>query len=104
MFTLEELKQVKAEGGAEALTYIPADLRKGVAGEPQTTEDTQLININTADIYNLCRLPGIGESKARDIVTYREKNGTFREKEDIMKVTGIKESLYQRISDLISVK
>lgn len=104
IFTLEELKQAKEAGGTETLTYIPADLRKGVAGESRTTEEPQLININTADIYSLCRLPGIGESKARDIVTYREKNGTFRKKEDIMKVTGIKESLYQRISDLISVK
>ena len=66
-------------------------------------EETQ-VNLNTADISDLCSLPGIGESKARDIITYREKNGAFRRKEDIMQVTGIKENLYRKICDLISVK
>ena len=66
-------------------------------------EDT-LVNLNTADISDLCSLPGIGESKAREIITYREKNGAFRKKEDIMQVTGIKENLYRKICDLISVK
>ena len=78
----------------------------GEAGSPdrgQASTDS-LVNINTADMYELCGLPGIGESKARDIITYREKNGAFQKKEDIMKVSGIKMSLYEKICDLISVK
>ncbi len=80
-----------------------------VAGEyvpmlPSSLQESGLVNINTADLNTLCTLPGIGESRARDIITYREKNGAFQKKEDIMQVSGIKESLYQRICDLISVK
>ena len=70
----------------------------------EQAENNGLIDINTADMDTLCDLPGIGESKARDIVLYRKENGAFRIKEDIMKVEGIKENLYQKICDLITVK
>ena len=36
-----------------------------------------LVNINTADIAQLCTLPGIGESRAEDIIAYRESHGAF---------------------------
>lgn len=64
----------------------------------------QLININTATLEQLCTLPGIGESKAGDIIAYREKHGAFGEKADIMQVSGIKESLYTKIEALIIVE
>lgn len=62
------------------------------------------VNINLADEERLCTLPGIGESKARDIIAYREEYGEFQDIEDIMKVPGIKESSFLRIKDLIAVK
>ncbi len=62
------------------------------------------VNINTATSEELCTLPGIGESKAADIIAYREKQGAFTCKEDIMKVNGIKESLFTRIEELIIVE
>lgn len=62
------------------------------------------VNINTATSEELCTLPGIGESRAADIVAYREKNGAFACKEDIMKVDGIKESLFAKIEELIIVE
>lgn len=64
----------------------------------------KLIDINTADIEALCKLPGIGESKATEIITYRDKKGSFQKKEDLMNVPGIKESLYEKIEDKIIVK
>ena len=63
-----------------------------------------LININTATLEQLCTLPGIGESKAADIIAYREKYGAFGDKADIMEVSGIKESLYTKIEALIIVE
>lgn len=63
-----------------------------------------LVNINTADVATLCTLPGIGESRANDIIAYREANGPFDSCEDIMKVSGIKSSVYSKISDKITVK
>lgn len=62
------------------------------------------VNINTADVSALCTLPGIGESRAKDIIAYREANGAFESCEDIMKVPGIKTSVYSKISDRIRVE
>ena len=62
------------------------------------------LNINTADAAALCTLPGIGESRARDIISYREANGGFGACEDIMKVSGIKTAAYEKIKDKITVK
>lgn len=66
--------------------------------------DSGLVNINTADAAALCTLPGIGESRANDIIAYREANGSFESCEDIMNVTGIKTSVYNKIKDKITVR
>lgn len=73
---------------------------------PQDFEQPEsgLININTAPAGQLCALPGIGESRAADIIAYREANGPFESCEDIMEVPGIKTSVYQKIKDRIKVK
>jgi len=92
----------------EEMIYIPTNAEVKAPGEAESAELSGdaggLVNINTADLHALCSLPGIGESKAREIMAYREEKGAFQKKEDIMQVTGIKESLYRKISDLISVK
>ena len=62
-----------------------------------------LVNINTATVEQLRTLNGIGESRANTIIAYREAHGNFAKKEDIMKVTGIKESSYAKIKDQITV-
>lgn len=62
-----------------------------------------LININTAGREELMRLSGIGEVRASDIIAYREANGPFGAIEDIMKVSGIKTSTFEKIRDSITV-
>ena len=69
-----------------------------------TSAESGLININTADALALCSLPGIGQSRAESIIAYREEHGDFLQKEDIMNVTGIKEGMYGKIADLITVE
>lgn len=59
------------------------------------------ININTADMEGLMRIPGIGESKARRILDYREKNGQFGSPEELMKVPGIKKASFEKMKDYI---
>ncbi len=61
------------------------------------------VNINKADEKELMTLTGIGESRAADIIRYREENGRFQTVEDIMKVPGIKEGAFEKIKDNISV-
>ena len=60
------------------------------------------ININSATKEELMTIPGIGESKANDIIKYREKNGFFNNIEDIKKVSGIGESLFASIKENIT--
>jgi competence protein ComEA len=61
------------------------------------------VNINTADKTELMTLPGIGESKAELIINYRESNGAFSTIEDIMNINGIKDGVYSKIKDYITV-
>ena len=60
------------------------------------------ININTATVEQLTALPGVGESKAKSIVEYRNTNGNFNIIEDIKNVTGIGDSLFAKIKDYIT--
>ncbi len=59
------------------------------------------VNINTADVQELCRIKGIGEAKAIAIIDYRINNGPFTYKEELMKVSGIGEKLYASIASQI---
>lgn len=61
------------------------------------------VNINTAGREELMTLSGIGESKAEDIIAYREEHGPFSKTEDIMKIQGIKEGIYNKIKDSITI-
>ncbi len=70
------------------------------AGSPQGK--TQ-VNLNTAAKEELMTLRGIGESRAEDIISYRDSHGGFKKIEDIMKVSGIKDAAFQKIKDDITV-
>ena len=64
---------------------------------------SNLININTASVVELMSLDGIGESKAKAIIEYRDINGDFENILDIKNVSGIGESIYEKIKDYITV-
>ena len=67
------------------------------------SQQTQKVNINTADIYTLMTLDGIGEIYAQRIIDYREANGPFEKIEDIQNVPGIGEKRFEVIKDRITV-
>ena len=90
------------------MIYIPGeqDISSGgvtPAGNSTEMSNVKLININTAGVSELMTLPGIGESRANDIIRYRTENGGFGCIEDIKKVSGIKDAAYSKIKDLIQV-
>ena len=68
----------------------------------QTTNNGK-VNINTATKEELMTLTGIGESKAKDIIKYRETSGLYTSIDDIKKVTGIGESIFAQIKENITV-
>lgn len=72
-------------------------------GTKNAGENPLSVNINTASQEQLCTLPGVGSSKAKSIIAYREQNGAYQRIEDIMNVEGIKEGVFQKIKDHISV-
>jgi len=61
------------------------------------------ININTAPAAQLVKLPRIGEKMAQRIITFREKHGRFKRIEDLLKVKGIGEKLFERLKNRITV-
>lgn len=67
-------------------------------------ESSSLIDINTADMYKLCKLDGIGESIASDIIEYRTKNGGFKSVTELKKIKGIGNSKFNNIKDKITVQ
>ena len=85
----------------EKLYFPTVQEAAGLADETEALEKG-LVNINTADAQELCTLPGIGSARAGDIIAYREKNGGFERIEDIMKVSGIKESAFEKLKDKIT--
>ena len=68
--------------------------------ESKTSNDK--ININTATKDELMSLNSIGESKALAIIEYR-KNKLFEKIEDIMNVSGLGESIFNKIKDSITI-
>lgn len=86
--------------------YIPSveEAENGGFRDLPERSDDGLVNINTAGIKELTTLTGIGESKAEAIIAYRENVSAFESTEDITNVSGIGESVYEKIKDSIKVK
>lgn len=87
----------------EEQIYVPTigEDTESISGD--STKQDGKININQASREELMTLPGVGQSRAESIITYREEHGRFQKIEDIMNVSGIKEGLFEKIKDLITV-
>ena len=104
----------KAESCADGQTEKKAGIQTSPDSDMQTTDrnarsnsapalENGLVNLNTADVAALMTLPGIGESRAKAIISYREQHGAFAKIEDIMKISGNKQAAFSKIKDKITV-
>ncbi|MGP9042458.1 helix-hairpin-helix domain-containing protein [Cytobacillus kochii] len=88
----------------EMVIYIPKVGEEGVSSLPPLNDGNDgKINLNQATVEQLETLPGIGPSKAEDILSYREEVGSFKAIEDLKEVSGIGEKTFEKLKDLISV-
>ena len=90
----------------EAMQYSKEEWENaGAVGNSQQTDkgENKKININTASKEELMTLPGIGESKALAIIAYRKELGRFTSVEDIKEIPGIKDAVFSKIKDFITV-
>jgi competence ComEA-like helix-hairpin-helix protein len=62
------------------------------------------ININTASVEQLEKLPGVGKGFAQRIVEHREKYGPFRRPEHLITVRGLSDKRFRALRDWITVK
>jgi len=97
----DTLQTLLSDAGIEPdadLSHIEIHVpREGEASLPQK------IDINRAEPWLLEALPGIGETRAQDIVDYRNENGPFKRIEDLLQVKGIGEGTFEQIKDYITV-
>ena len=87
--TEEEAKEREASAAANGETTAPKDGR---------------VDLNTADASELTAIPGIGQTRAAAIIAYRTEHGPFSAIEDIMKVSGIKNALFEKMKDYITIR
>lgn len=92
------------DGREEEYNYYIVPIMPAAEEKSAGSSEAGLVNINTADIAGLCALPGIGEGRAKAIIEYREKQGGFQKKEDIMQVSGIGEKMYARMEEYLAVE
>ena len=105
--TKEEVTLLAERGDCEESGFSSFDEGMTGSGDSSFTGTDEsgagLVNINTASADQLKTLPGVGDGIAARIIKYREENGAFKTKEDIMKVSGIKDKLFSKIKDTITV-
>jgi len=66
--------------------------------------EAKKININTASVEELTQLKGVGPNHAAKIIAFREKNGPFKNPEDLIQVTGIGPRTFEKNKDVIVVE
>jgi competence protein ComEA len=71
---------------------------------PSWAGDAGKINLNKATAVELSQLKGIGMKYAERIVEFRDKNGSFKQVEDLLKIQGIGPKILEKNKDRITVE
>ena len=102
-YILNDGEKIKVpKKGEEQQEYITST--SGLETSEENKTESQKININTANLEELTKLPGIGEATANKIISYRKETGKFKTIEDLKNVPGIGNSKFDNLKDMITIK
>ncbi|MBQ9119226.1 MAG: helix-hairpin-helix domain-containing protein [Lachnospiraceae bacterium] len=94
---------VYSQKEAEELGLLPGQ-KVQQSLQTVTAKEAVKVDLNTATAEQLMQLPGIGQAKAEAILAYRKERGGFRATEELMQISGIKESIFQKVKDKVTVR
>lgn len=97
-YQVQVSQSAPAASSQEAVRELP-----GEETYPETLLEGEVIDLNAADVYDLQRLPGIGEKRAQAIAAYREEHGPFRSVDELTGVPGIGEGILAGLREYASV-
>lgn len=87
-----------------SISTIQPYIVKAEATETVSRSEISVVNINSASADEMASVPGLGEKKSQAIVKFREKHGPFARVEDLKKVDGIGDKLFEKIRQYVTVK
>jgi competence protein ComEA len=86
------------------LKLIPSNLNKDTRDIDVILKESKSVNINSSDLEQLTRLPGIGPTLAKRIIEYRNTNGPFKNREDLRNVRGIGGKKFAEIKEFLTLE
>jgi competence ComEA-like helix-hairpin-helix protein len=102
---LEEAQVIQSgeQNGSGRRLVIDGDPLQDFEVDQEQFSTPEIININTASEEQLMNLPGIGPAYARRIIEWREENGVFMEKEQLLEIRGIGERRLEQLVPYIEL-
>ena len=96
------MKLVKIISLAAALCLLPMGTTFAQSDMLSEQMQSAMVNINSADLKQLIKLPGVGKKKAQAIIDYREANGDFASLEDLAKVKGVGKKMLAKLDGKVA--
>jgi len=102
---LEEAQVIQSgqQNGSDREPVVEVDPLQGSDLDQEQFSGPEIVNINTASEEQLVNLPGIGPAYARRIIEWREENGVFMEKEQLLDIRGIGERRLEQLAPYIEL-
>jgi len=96
-----ELKDSIVDYKQEVLDFNKTNYSKN---NPKVILEEKSINLNTAGIDELSKLPGIGKKTAENMISFRNKKGGFNSLEELLQVKGIGKSKFNKIKNFLFIE
>jgi len=96
------MKLIKIISLAAALCLLPMGTTFAQSDMLSKQVQSAVVNINTADLKQLIKLPGVGKKKAQAIIDYREAYGDFASLEDLAKVKGVGKKMLAKLDGKVA--